>query len=142
MSAQVGGRRTDCTADLRDQILAVEEADVLGPGDGHQDAQPVLRCPIEQPARRHGERPQRVGAQLCHEPEVGLENALAREGKAVIRGSERAVRHAADVELMIADEEELAADGDGHAIERRSGSPLGQRAQHRLSHKWGRDAGR
>jgi hypothetical protein len=142
VAAEVLCRRPHGATDLRHDVLAVEKADVLRPRNGDQHAQSVLGRPVEQPARRDREGAERVGPQLRHQPEVGLDHVLGREGEAVRRHSERAVGHAPDVELVVADEEELAAHGNGRAIERRSGSPLGERAQHGLAHTGGCTAGR
>ena len=122
-------------ADLRHQGLVVEEADVLRPRDGDQHAQPVLGGAVEEPARRHGEGAEAVHAELRHEPEVGLQRRLVGKGKAVPGDPERPVGDAAQVELVVAHEEELAPDGGRRVVERRSGGALRQRAQHGLRHK-------
>src|SRR5262249_4641875 len=106
------------------------------------NAQSVLGRPIEEPAWRHGERPQGVGAQLGHQPEVGLEHVLRREREAVARSPEGAVRDSTYVDLVIANEEELPADRDGRTIERGSGSPLWERAKHCLAHMGRRKGGK
>ena len=136
MIAAVLRRGAHGTAYLCHQLAPVEEGDMLRPWDRHQDPDAVLGGPVEQPARRNGERAQAVRPDLDHEAEITLERLLLREREPVRRRGERPVRDAPEVELVVTDEEELAADGGGPAVERGQGCPLRQRAEHGLRHTW------
>jgi hypothetical protein len=127
VAAQRVGSGARRAADLRHQLAAVEEAHVLRPGNRHQHAEPVRRGAVEQPAGRHRERPQAVDPRLAHERQVALDQRLGREREPVPGGGERPVGDAAQVELAIADEEELAADRRRRVVDRRGRSRLRQR---------------
>ena len=96
----------------------------------------------EEPAWRNRERAEGVRPHLGQQPQIGVEEVLRGKREAVVGRPERPVRDAADVDLVIPDEEELAADGDRSAVERGSGSPLRKRAQHGLAHTGRREAGK
>ena len=136
MTAAVLRRRAHRAADLGDDVLAIEKADVLRPRDRDEHPDATLGRPVEEPARRHRERSEAVRADLDHEREVTLEDVVLREGEAVRGGRERPVRDAPEVELVVTDEEEFPADGGRPAVEHGQRCPLGQRAQHGLRHTW------
>ena len=124
MTAAVLRRRAHRAADLGDDVLAIEKADVLRPRDRDEHPDATLGRPVEEPARRHRERSEAVRADLDHEREVTLEDVVLREGEAVRGGRERPVRDAPEVELVVTDEEEFPADGGRPAVEHGQRCPL------------------
>ena len=120
-------RPPERVADLAGQLLRIEEAHVLGPRHTDEHAKTALRGQIEQPARRDGERPERVGAELGHEAEIGLD--LLRVWKlipAAIRG-EGAVGDTVEPDLLGPGEEKLAARLEPLAAQRAGLEPAGRR---------------
>jgi hypothetical protein len=63
---------------------------------------------VEQGARRRSEDSDRVQSSRCNLSEVSLDNFEVGELVTVRVGHERPVRHSANVELLVTDEEELA----------------------------------
>ena len=108
--------------DVVGAATVVEECDVLFPRQAHHHAQTVARGGVEQPGRRHGIAAHRVDAVLLHGREVGFERGVFRVVVAQHRGigtrTEGAVGHAAQVELGVACEEELAAHAHRHGHRR------------------------
>ena len=96
-SRNAGGTVTHAIATGIDDHLVVEETDVLGPRQADEHPEIVLVGEVEQPARRHGEAAQRVGAHLAHEGEVSADERLGRKLVAVLAGGERTIGDGAQV---------------------------------------------
>ena len=58
--------------DLAARFALVEEFDVLGPGNGNEATNAVLRTGVEEPARRHIIDAHKIEPGLVHHGEVGL----------------------------------------------------------------------
>ena len=97
--------------DVGGVLLVGEEPNVALDRQADHDTQAVAcRC-VEQPARRHRIGADRVDPMRRHQSEVLLDNVGLGDLAAVGAAPERAVGDAADVELFVADVEELAARG-------------------------------
>ena len=94
-----------------------DEPDVALDGDPDHHVQPVTPRRVEEPERRHGVGAHGVEAGRRHQCEIALDDVGGGHLAAVRLWTKRAVGDAADVELLIPDEQELAT----HA-RRRSGS--------------------
>ncbi len=98
----------DGAPDVLRQLRGVEEADVLGPRDTGQHAQPSFRGKIEQPPRGNRESPERVRPELGHEIQIGADDLPAGElGPEAVRG-EGTVGESLQQYLLGSGKEELA----------------------------------
>ena len=100
---------------VRRAVLIGEKADVLVGREIDDDAQPVLRGEIEQRVRRRVVHADRVDPVRRHRGEVAFDQLKIVVLVAVLVGSKRPVRHAADVELVLPHPDELPSSRRTHA---------------------------
>ena len=109
--------------DLAARFALVEEFDVLGPGNGNEATNAVLRAGVEEPARRNIIDAHEIEPGLVHHGEVRL--CLVRCAEVFARGvgGERTIGRALDEKLAVAFAEEFGSDPDGcgetHAVSAR-----------------------
>jgi hypothetical protein len=94
--------------DIRGAFLVDEEADVPLGRKAHHDAKPVPLRGVEQWARRRGENSDSVQSIRRHLSEISLHNFEFGKLVSVYVRHKRPVRDAANVQLLVTDEEELA----------------------------------
>src|SRR4051794_7717857 len=88
----------------------VEEGDVLLPREADEHRQPVRAGEVEQPARRHRVDAHRVDARRAHLREVAFDHVRRGIARPVRARRERAIGHAAQVELLSPAEQVFALD--------------------------------
>ena len=102
-------------ADVRRAVLIREEADVLVAREIDDDAQPVLRGEIEQRVRRRVVHADRIDPVGRHRGEVAFDQSKIVVLIAVLVGTKCSVRHAAHIQLLVPDPNELSAHRRTHA---------------------------
>jgi hypothetical protein len=138
--------RADALLDGSHESAIVQEGDVLLPGEPDQHAQVVLGRGVEQPLGRHGVRAHGVDPARRHGGEVGAHHVGRREQAGVVAATEGAVGDAAQQQLLVPREEELAAHAQaiqcrpaalrrGCGSQRRGGLPVGGRNARRRRHR-------
>jgi hypothetical protein len=108
MAGAGGHGRPHALDDRGRSATLVEEGDMVLPGQTYEDPDPVLRCQVEQPARRHGVRANGVEAGGSHGDEVGGDLFLCAVLMAPLVGCKGAIGHAAQPEALLADGQKLA----------------------------------
>jgi hypothetical protein len=108
-------RRDDGLLDLTPDLPLVEELDVLGPRDGDEAADAVLRAGVEEPPRRHIVDAHEVDARVAHQREVGARFVRRAEMHPLRVGREWSVGRALDEKLAVALEEKLGLNADRSA---------------------------
>src|SRR5579884_3285846 len=98
----------DRGADFAANSGAVEEGDVLRPGQPDQHLETGSLRRVEQPHRRYRKNAHRVDPRLAHQRKVGIDHLPFRKRSAVTGNREWSVGDAADEVLGLPGEEELA----------------------------------
>src|SRR5258705_9368987 len=96
--------------DVGSLLLFCEEPDVTLHREADHDAQAMTLCCVQEPDGWHGIEADGVEAIRGHRGEIPLDYVGLGYLGSVRPRSERSVGHAADVELLVADEEKLAVD--------------------------------